>query len=305
MDWNKVDTELAKYLKTYKRKQLDLKDNLQNILDLGITDYNAIVTKADLSRFKRFLEKNKELVKQNDYIAYMTQKYLNKSKINYYELVRIMILVEYGVFEHNISPYQLDTLENIVNVTYEDIKTMCEKKSKKRPNILPWVIAGAYLLRPNEKGLTYQEQNNANTIYNAEEMYKKIIIGFDMDPILENQRKREITKKKDTEEYHGYIDDESTYLINNVMAETYKAYDFEYCKFVAKMDSRTTKMCKSLDRQLFSLTKLNTYKRYSDLDGKKVIYRTIGMKSGENLPPIINHFHWCRSHIEPWSRDEK
>ena len=145
---------------------------------------------------KRFLEKNKELVKQNDYIAYMTQKYLNKSKINYYELVRIMILVEYGVFEHNISPYQLDTLENIVNVTYEDIKTMCEKKSKKSPNILPWVIAGAYLLRPNEKGLTYQEQNNANTIYNAEEMYKKIIIGFDMDPILENQRKREITKKK-------------------------------------------------------------------------------------------------------------
>lgn len=305
MDWNKVDTELAKYLKTYKRKQLDLKDNIQSILDLGIEDYNAIVTKTDLSRFKRFLEKNKELIKQNDYISYMAQKYLNKSKINYYELVRIMILVEYGVFEQNISQYQLDTLESIVNITYEDIKALCEKESKKRPKILPWVIAGAYLLRPNEKGLTYQEQNNANTIYNAEEMYKNVIVGFDIDKILEKQRKREINKKKDSAEFHGYIDDESTYLINNVMVETYKAYGFEYCKFVAKIDEVTTEMCRTLNGQIFNLTELNVYSRYSKLDDKDVVYRTMGMQTGDNLPPINNSIHRCRSHIVPYKGLDK
>ena len=302
MDWNKVDTELAKYLKIYKRKQLDLKDNIQSILDLGIEDYNAIVTKADLSRFKRFLTKNKELVKQNDYIAYMVQKYLNKSKMNYHEMVKMMILVEYGKFETEISQFQLDTLESIVITTFTDIEKLCLKEKKKKIKIYPWLIAGACLLIANEKGLTYQEQNDANTIYNAEEMYKNILVMPNIDAILEKQRNREIKKNIDNGEFHGYIDDESTFLINQVMVETYKLYGFEYCKFVAKIDNVTTKMCKSLNNQVFSLTKLNKYKRYSSIDKRKKKYKTIGMKAGDNLPPITNHIHWCRSHVIPWSK---
>lgn len=305
MDWNKVDTELAKYLKIYKRKQLDLKDNLQSILDLGITDYNAIVTKTDLSRFKRFLEKNKELVKQNDYIAYMTQKYLKKSKINYHELIKIMILVEYGKFEQEISLFQLDTLESIVTTTYVDIEKICEKKSKKRLRLHPWDIALAYIITPNEKGLTYQEQNNANTIYNAEEMYKNIIVKPDIDLILEKQRNREVKKNINNGEFHGYMDDESTFLINNVMVEAYKRYGFEYCKFIAKIDKVTTEMCRTLNGQVFNLTELNVYSRYSKLDDRDVVYRTMGMKTGDNLPPINNSVHHCRSHIYPWSRNER
>ena len=212
MDWNKVDTQLAKYLKTYKRKQLDLKDNIQSILDLGIEDYNAIVSKSDLSRFKRFLEKNEDLVKDNDYIAYTIQKYKKKTKINYYELVKIMILVEYGKFENEIYKDQIDTLETIVNNVAIDIKYNCEKISKKRINIHPWELVLAYLLMPNEKGLTYKEQNNANTIYNAEEMYKQIIVKPDLDFILDKQRNREIAKKKDNTEYYGYIDDEIIWI---------------------------------------------------------------------------------------------
>ena len=300
MDWNKVDKELQKYLKIYKRKQLDLKDNIQSILDLGIEDYNAIVSKSDLSRFKRFLEKNDELVKNNDYIAYTLQKYLKKTKITYYELIKVMILVEYGKFEAEIYPYQLDTLETIVNNVAIDIKYNCEKLTKKRISIHPWDIVLAYLLTPNEKGLTYQEQNNANTIYNAEEMYKQVIVKPDLDYVLDKQRNREIAKKKDNQEYYGYIDDESTFLINNLMVEMYKKYGFEYCKFVARIDKVTTEMCKTLNGQIFNLTELNVYSRYSSLDKADVVYRTMGMKTGDNLPPINNHIHHCRSHIEAY-----
>ena len=57
------------------------------------------------------------------------------------------------------------------------------------------------------------------------------------------------------------------------------------------------KMCNSLEGQVFYLNKMNTYQRYSDLDNRIVTYHTKGLVVGENLPPISNHFHWCRSDI--------
>ena len=82
--------------------------------------------------------------------------------------------------------------------------------------------------------------------------------------------------------------------------EMYKLYGFEYCKFIARIDKVTTEMCRTLDGQIFNLTELNVYSRYSSLDKQDVTYRTMGMKTGDNLPPINNHIHHCRSHIEPW-----
>lgn len=56
-------------------------------------------------------------------------------------------------------------------------------------------------------------------------------------------------------------------------------------------------MCETLDNQLFYLDEMNTYQRYSEADKRIVTYHTKGMVLGENLPPISNHFHWCRSTI--------
>ena len=71
------------------------------------------------------------------------------------------------------------------------------------------------------------------------------------------------------------------------------------------MDKRTTKMCESLNNQIFYLDKVNTYQRYSDYDKRIVTYTTKGLVVGENLPPISNHFHWCRSTITYLIDNEK
>lgn len=67
--------------------------------------------------------------------------------------------------------------------------------------------------------------------------------------------------------------------------------------FIAVRDDRTTKMCSSLDRQIFLVHGQNTFTRWSDQDQAMQTYTCEGLVTGLNLPPINNNFHWCRSTI--------
>ena len=314
MNWKTIDKILKNYLKKYKNKQFELKDNIQAIFDLGITDLGKIVNKTDLSRFKRYLENSKDLVKKNDYVAYLIKKYINRSRISYKDLLNIMILTEYAKFETDIYENQIDTFENISQSVYVDTKKQCEKYGFKSDG-WKWHDAAvlAYLLLPNEKGLLYLEQVNSVTIYNAGQIYKQASIDISQGKIpnvnneiytniFDKQRRAEINIKKDDnqkDKFSGYIDNQSTFLINQLKKEIFEHYDVKYCKFMSIHDSRRTKMCASLDGQIFKVNELNVYSRYSAMDGRDVTYRTVGMVVGENLPPILNSFHYCRSWIEP------
>ena len=184
----------------------------------------------------------------------------------------------------------------------------------------------ALLLLPNEKGTTYYEQNDAQTIYNAEQISKQVTVDImaNQEPdirddgytlLFDRQKRQEINKKKDDKQqdkYSGIIDSESTFIINQVKLALYGAYDFHYCQFVGIEDDKQTEMCKSLNGQIFKLDELNVYSRYSSLDKKDAVYHTIGMVVGENLPPITNHVHACRSWItvykgieEDWRNENK
>ena len=56
-------------------------------------------------------------------------------------------------------------------------------------------------------------------------------------------------------------------------------------------------MCKSLDGQEFFVDEENTFKRYSATEKNLASYKCRGLVQGLNLPPINDHFHWCRSII--------
>ena len=71
----------------------------------------------------------------------------------------------------------------------------------------------------------------------------------------------------------------------------------EQVRFVAVRDDRTTKMCKSLDRQIFNVKGKNTFTRWSDSDKSMRTYTCEGLVVGLNCPPVTNHFHFCRSTI--------
>ena len=56
-------------------------------------------------------------------------------------------------------------------------------------------------------------------------------------------------------------------------------------------------MCESMNNMLFFVNDWNKFYRYSDIDGRDVLYTVKGLEQGINLPPINNHFHWCRSTV--------
>ena len=74
-------------------------------------------------------------------------------------------------------------------------------------------------------------------------------------------------------------------------------------KFVAVMDNRTTDMCRSLNGQVFNVNGWNTFKRYSDYSKGERKYKCFGFVLGLNLPPITDHYHYCRSTIQYVSED--
>ena len=69
-------------------------------------------------------------------------------------------------------------------------------------------------------------------------------------------------------------------------------------RFIAVMDDRTTKMCKSLNGQIFNVRGENVFKRWSESRGGIATFKCRGLQLGLNLPPINDGFHWCRSTIE-------
>lgn len=94
------------------------------------------------------------------------------------------------------------------------------------------------------------------------------------------------------DKYSGGLDDATRVVSND--AYTYDAED-QKVRFIAEMDEKTTPMCKSLNGQVFNVTKENTFKRYSAQAGGVVEVSCKGLVKGVNMPPITDHFHWCRS----------
>lgn len=97
----------------------------------------------------------------------------------------------------------------------------------------------------------------------------------------------------------GAIDHKLIELNNKAKLEGIKLIDKEAkVKFIAVEDNATTKMCNSLNNQIFNVHDWNEFYRYSKANDKMVKYRCFGLIPGLNMPPIDDGFHWCRSYIQ-------
>lgn len=295
--WDYVDKQLKNFDKDYKRINKDTLDEFQNIFnDVKELDKNA--SKNDLERFKREIQRKYEYL--SDYDKYKANKYLKRRQIKYKDILLFSLVMVYAY-----ETFKLASLENVLfkNVSQNTVSKI-DLPLKKNINASKLAIEFAKV--PNSKGYIWEDYNNAMVDYNAEELYRQVVINLrenkkldvnspEFKKIFDRQHKRLINVNGN--KTSGALDNEVIGIANQVKLRTYSILGVKKCKFIAVEDKVTTKMCKSLDGQIFNVHDWNVFKRYSAIDDTIKKYKVYGMVVGVNLPPIDNHYHYCRSTI--------
>lgn len=297
---NKLESKLIKQYMT-----IDLEEEIERIYNSYKLD-TKIASKTNIERFKGYITKNYK--KLNDYGKYWAKKLLNKSKIQNNEIIEFMLYVIYNEKENELDGYENLIVKELVEDTYvNEINAIKKENPKyekfKLPNPPLYLIYGLHLLGlPNANGYIWKHYKNSMTLYNANETYRHLLTNGDKDikDLLQKQKNRYLKRKVNPskeDKYTGALEDELVYVINQTKIRAYQDIGIKKVRFIAVEDKKTTDMCRSLDGQEFYIDKLNVYDRYSAMDKRNVIYRTKGLQVGDNLPPIINNYHHCRSTI--------
>ena len=193
-----------------------------------------------------------------------------------------------------------------------------EVNKKKKPSILAMALFLALLDQPNYSGFNWKQYIEATMQYNAQQIYKQLILNIQQQKALEidsnefqiiinrqNNQKLNINNDK----ISGAVDLQMIGLNNLAKAEGIKEVteDNSKVRFIAVEDDKTTLMCDSLNNQEFYINKENVFDRYYGETQKELTVQRIrcnGLVLGLNLPPIQHHFHYCRSTIVYNSNNE-
>lgn len=303
--WENINKYLLKYLKSYMTVNQKTKDNIQNLfneLDIEYTDINKPIPKSKKNRVNRFIQELKEKGLLKDYFGYKARLIYSKKNITYLEMLEIMLMGIYVEENKRLDEYTNLLFYEVCKDSYEKgIKDIGTKKPISFKNEILYTILNIPIFNMTAKGYL-----QTLTLTNADEVIKKTLnniqLGKELD--VDNKMYQELFNKINNrlinvngDKISGGIENIVENIANDAYLQAGIDTNTKECRFVAITDKRTTKMCESLNNQIFKLSEMNVYQRYSDGDGKVITYHTKGLVKGENLPPINNHFHWCRSTI--------
>ena len=307
--WKEVDKKTIKLSKKRDNLNKELQDDLQMYIDslkITSTNFNKNASKTQKERANRLIDKIISQDKLQGYLKYYATNIRNKTNVKNSELLRLVIYIAYTNESINLKGLEDVYFEEITNLAYTEAQQ--ELRPNKKVSLIPYYVLASLLMLENAKGYIWEEYKQASLISNADQVYRQASIVITQDreldindnnfqDIFRAQRNRYL--KINENSISGDLDIEAVGLYNGALLSGYEKYGANDGKvrFIAEMDSHTTQMCQTLDNQVFNIKGFNTYYRYSASDNKSCKYVIEGLKLGENLPPINNHFHWCRSTI--------
>jgi hypothetical protein len=302
--WTQIDKYLAKYLASYKKEQSKLYFALDSMVKtFGFTDKNIYkkATNKNISKFKSDIEDylESEDAKKDSFSYFTFSKLMKRKTVTNVEMLEYYTLLLYNMFSDKVSKLDNKLFNSVAEDSYKRAVKESEKIEGKK-EITPVADILAYILadKINNLGYKWSDYSDEATRYNSNEMYRSLLIDISNDKYTEPnktllERQLNINGKK----HSGAIENEVDFIYNQIFLEVGKEFGIEKAKFIAIEDKVTTKMCSSLDDQVFYLEKENKYKRYSEKEKGVIEFTSDGLITGENLPPITDHYHYCRSSI--------
>lgn len=316
--WKQVDSFLSSYLDDYKKLNKRTRRKIQEIFDAINFTNEELNDYAEGRYLDDFKDKVQEFLDNNEvtgYIRYQLKGLLSRKKIKNTDILNNSILMAYQEEKEKLDELETSLFENIGTTIYEDGQLeaieVLDKEKKVYP--MPNLLLLGYLALPTYRGYKWKDYRDADILYNARQIFSQAMINMQQDrpldvnsdefnSIFNKQNNRYLNKKKGTrqaDQYSGALDNEVCFLVNQIALDGMIKQGCSRVKFVAVVDEKTTDMCETLNGQIFNIDDWNTFSRYSASDGRNVVYKVKGLELGVNLPPIDNHFHYCRSTIYP------
>lgn len=308
--WNYTDLKLKDYLRIYKKTNLKTQDNIQDIfngIDFNYIDLNKPISNNQRKKLSRVVDEWKQLELLKGYFEYKVIEILNKRYITNQEMLSILL---WGAFVKERS--QLDEYEEVLftEIGQDLYKQGIDeiKPTKKKKWSLTWEYIWSMLCLPNVKGSSWITYIEALALTNAQEVERQTIIQLQQNkkPNIEDDVFKNILKKQQNryisindDKISGALDSQVVEIANKSLLKAGEDVGQKKlrARFIAEIDDRTTKMCDGMNGMLFYVNDWNRFYRYSDDDKRDVLYTIKGLEVGANLPPINNHFHYCRSTI--------
>ena len=308
--WNYTDLKLKDYLRIYKKTNLKTQDNIQDIFNgigFNYMDLNKPISNNQRKKLSRVVDEWKQLELLKGYFEYKVIEILNKRYITNQEMLSILL---WGAFVKERS--QLDEYEEVLftEIGQDLYKQGIDeiKPTKKKKWSLTWEYIWSMLCLPNVKGSSWITYIEALALTNAQEIERQTIIQLQQNkkPNIEDDVFKNILKKQQNryisindDKISGALDSQVVEIANKSLLKAGEDVGQKKLRvrFIAEIDDRTTKMCDGMNGMLFYVNDWNRFYRYSDDDKRDVLYTIKGLEVGANLPPINNHFHYCRSTI--------
>lgn len=293
--WKKTETALRKAYPLVRKIYRQLGDELADMLKSIDFDYSKL-NKYVTPKVKRYVEDRIESWSakglNKGYLAYA----VNSHTWTYKSVLKLLIL---GLYAEKFK--QIKTVSNdVFTVSAVDVYTQSVRD--RNFSYFPLLSYSAILALATMPVLqtTYVEYLDGVMLLQADEMNSFVLVDqmqsieINMDALFIRLVKQchRIIKVKD-DKFSGGLDDATRAVANG--AYVFETPEDQKVRFVAEMDEKTTKMCRSLNDQIFFVHKENVFKRYSAENDAMVEVRCNGLVQGLNMPPITDHFHWCRS----------
>ena len=323
--WNYHDTKMQELKQLYNKTSKQTQNRLQELFDTFSFTTENIYNIADNKTKKRintYIEQWKEqgLLKNNSYFTALANNIYKRTRVKNSEILELLIYSAYIEEQSKLEEQEKQIMYEDANCYYEQGQQ--EVNKKKKLSVIPMALFLALLDQPNYSGFNWKQYIETTMQYNAQQIYKQLILNIQQQKDLEidsnefqtiinrqNNQKLNINNDK----ISGAVDLQMIGLNNLAKVEGIKsnANDNAQVEFWAVTDEHSTEMCQSMNMMRFYINKENKFDRYwgnSKKDIKLMPVRVKGLVPGINLPPIMYYWHWCRStirYVSPVAKQEK
>lgn len=254
-----------------------------NSIDFDFNNMYNIASQKNKNKINLYIEQWKDQGFINGYFEMLANNIYKRNRVKNSEILLLLIYEAYIEEQTRLESKELDIFNKDANYYYIQGQKETENKPTKISNKLFTDLINTVLIM----GFTFKEYKDSIIKYNAEQIYKQIVQDISQSKqldikddiyqnIIKKQQNAKLSINKD--KISGSIDSFLISVNNKSKLEGIYSYDNNAkVKFISIHDNKTTKMCTSLDGQVFDVHDWNEFYRYSEINGRKTKYKCFGL----------------------------